>query len=130
MTVYSSHGMLALARFRGRYLLFTPIGQNALRRFMRDAFAHVQQLDTSWLGSQSTGELSRVFSRAVLVRTPLLQLVVFFLLLPQPSSSFASRILTGGAGASHCSCALRPRHARAQMALGPAGAGRRGRRRG
>ena len=48
-----------------RYLFFTPVGQNALRRFMRDAFEHVQALDASWLGAQSSGELSRVFARGV-----------------------------------------------------------------
>ena len=31
----------------GRYLLFTPVGQNALRRFVRDSFDHVQSLDVS-----------------------------------------------------------------------------------
>ena len=43
-----------------------PVGQGALRRFMRDAFAHMQLLDAGYLGSQSTGELSRVFARGVL----------------------------------------------------------------
>lgn len=61
----------------GRYLLFTPVGQNALRRFMRDAFEHVQSLDAGWLGSQSTGELSRVFSRGMRGLNSLLRLVVF-----------------------------------------------------
>ena len=61
----------------GRYLLFTPVGQNALRRFMRDAFAHLQALDAAWLGSQSTGELSRVFARGVRGMNALLRLVVF-----------------------------------------------------
>ena len=60
-----------------RYLLFTPVGQNALRRFMRDAFEHVQLLDTAWLGSQSTGELSRVFARGVRGMNSLLRLLVF-----------------------------------------------------
>ena len=61
----------------GRYLLFTPVGQNALRRFMRDAFAHLQALDAAWLGSQSTGELSRVFARGVRGMNALLRLLVF-----------------------------------------------------
>jgi len=61
----------------GRYLLFTPVGQNALRRFMRDAFEHVQNLDAGWLGSQSTGELSRVFARGVRGMNSLLRLLVF-----------------------------------------------------
>ena len=60
-----------------RYLLFTPVGQNALRRFMCDAFDHVQMLDAGWLGSQSTGELSRVFARGVRGMNALLRLVVF-----------------------------------------------------
>ncbi len=61
----------------GRYLLFTPVGQNALRRFMRDAFEHVQRLDAGWLGSQSTGELSRVFARGMRGLNSLLRLIVF-----------------------------------------------------
>ena len=46
-----------------RYLLFTPVAQSALRRFMRDAFNHMQMLDAGYLGSQSTGGLSPAFSR-------------------------------------------------------------------
>ena len=61
----------------GRYLLFTPVGQNALRRFMSDAFEHVQSLDAAWLGAQSTGELSRVFARGVRGMNALLRLFVF-----------------------------------------------------
>ena len=61
----------------GRYLLFTPVGQNALRCFMRDAFEHVQALDAGWLASQSTGELSRVFARGVRGMNALLRLLVF-----------------------------------------------------
>ena len=60
-----------------RYLLFTPVGQNALRRFMRDAFEHMQLLDAAYLGSQSTGELSRVFARGVRGMNALLRLLVF-----------------------------------------------------
>ena len=60
-----------------RYLLFTPVGQNALRRFMHDAFEHLQQLDAGWLNSQSTGELSRVFTRGVRGMNALLRLIVF-----------------------------------------------------
>ena len=60
-----------------RYLTFTPVGQNALRRFMADAFAHVQSLDAAWLTQQSTGELSRVFSRGVRGMNTLLRLMVF-----------------------------------------------------
>ena len=59
-----------------RYLLFT-VGQNALRRFMRDAFEHMQLLDAAYLGSQSTGELSRVFARGVRGMNALLRLLVF-----------------------------------------------------
>ena len=61
----------------GRYLLFTPVGQNALRRFGRDAFEHVQMLDAGWLQSQSTGELSRVFARGMRGMNSLLRLLVF-----------------------------------------------------
>ncbi|EOD26186.1 putative ABC transporter [Emiliania huxleyi CCMP1516] len=61
----------------GRYLLFTPVGQSALRRFTADAFAHVQSLDAMWLGGQSTGELSRVFARGMRGMNALLRLVVF-----------------------------------------------------
>jgi hypothetical protein len=60
-----------------RYVLFTPVGQNALRRFMRDAFDHMQLLDAGYLGSQSTGELSRVFARGVRGMNSLLRLLVF-----------------------------------------------------
>ena len=60
-----------------RYVLFTPVGQSALRRFVRDAFEHVQLLDAGWLSSQSTGELSRVFARGVRGMNALLRLVVF-----------------------------------------------------
>ena len=62
---------------RARYLLFTPVGQNALRRFTADAFAHVQALDTKWFSSQSTGELSRVFARGMRGMNALLRLLVF-----------------------------------------------------
>jgi len=61
----------------GRYVLFTPVGQNALRRFMCDAFEHVQNLDAGWLGSQSTGELSRIFARGTRGLNSLLRLIVF-----------------------------------------------------
>jgi len=61
----------------GRYLLFTPVGQNALRRFMRDAFAHVQSLDTQLLASQSTGKLSRVFARGMRGMNAILRLLLF-----------------------------------------------------
>jgi len=61
----------------GRYLLFTPVGQSALRRFMRDSFAHVQSLDSMWLSSQSTGELSRVFARGMRGMNALLRLLLF-----------------------------------------------------
>jgi len=44
---------------------------------MRDAFEHVQNLDAGWLGSQSTGELSRVFARGVRGMNSLLRLLVF-----------------------------------------------------
>lgn len=60
-----------------RYLTFTPVGQAALRRFMRDAFEHVQMLDAGWLSAQSTGELSRIFARGVRAMNTLLRLVVF-----------------------------------------------------
>ena len=60
-----------------RYLTFTPVGQNALRRFMADAFAHVQSLDAAWLTQQSTGELSRVFARGVRGMSALLRLLLF-----------------------------------------------------
>ena len=63
-----------------RYLTFTPVGQNALRRFMADAFAHVQSLDAAWLTQQSTGELSRVFARGVRGMSALLRLLLFNLL--------------------------------------------------
>ena len=63
-----------------RYLTFTPVGQNALRRFMADAFAHVQSLDAAWLTQQSTGELSRVFARGVRGMNALLRLLLFNLL--------------------------------------------------
>ena len=63
-----------------RYLTFTPVGQNALRRFMADAFAHVQALDAAWLTQQSTGELSRVFARGVRGMSALLRLLLFNLL--------------------------------------------------
>jgi len=61
----------------GRYLVFTPVGQSALRRFVRDAFGHVQSLDAGWLSGQSTGELSRVFARGVRGMNALLRLLVF-----------------------------------------------------
>ncbi|KAL1499436.1 hypothetical protein AB1Y20_011641 [Prymnesium parvum] len=61
----------------GRYLVFSPVGQNALRRFVRDAFDHVQTLDSGWLSTQSTGQLSRVFARGVRGMNALLRLLVF-----------------------------------------------------
>jgi len=59
----------------GRYLLFAPVGQNALRRFTADAFAHVQGMDVLWLQRQSTAELSRVFARGMRGTNALLRLV-------------------------------------------------------
>ena len=61
----------------GRYIAFTTVGQNALRRFMRDAFEHVQTLDAQYLSLQSTGELSRVFARGIRSMNALLRLLVF-----------------------------------------------------
>jgi len=61
----------------GSYFFFAPVGQNALRRFTADAFAHVQGLDALWLQRQSTGELSRVFARGTKGMNSLLLLVVF-----------------------------------------------------
>ena len=77
MLVYGFSRAMYTILQEARYLLFTPVAQNALRRFMRDAFAHVQTLDVGWLGSQSTGELSRVFARGVRGLNSLLRLLVF-----------------------------------------------------
>ena len=77
MLVYGLSRAVYTLLQEARYLLFTPVGQNALRRFMRDAFEHVQLLDAAWLGSQSTGELSRVFARGVRGMNALLRLVIF-----------------------------------------------------
>ena len=80
MLVYGmSRGVYTLLQ-ELRYLTFTPVGQNALRRFMADAFAHVQALDVAWLTQQSTGELSRVFARGVRGMNALLRLMLFNLL--------------------------------------------------
>lgn len=80
MLVYGmSRGVYTLLQ-ELRYLTFTPVGQNALRRFMADAFAHVQSLDAAWLTQQSTGELSRVFARGVRGMSALLRLLLFNLL--------------------------------------------------
>ncbi len=61
----------------GRYLLFAPVAQRALRRFVGDGFAHLQALDFGWLAGQSTGELSRVFARGVRGMNAILRLLVF-----------------------------------------------------
>ena len=60
-----------------RYMLFAPVAQNAQRRFMRDAFGHLQALDAAYFVSQSTGELSRVFARGVRGMELLLRLIIF-----------------------------------------------------
>lgn len=60
-----------------RYALFAPVQQHAVRRFMRDAFEHMLLLDAGYISAQSTGELSRVFSRGVRGMNSLLRLLVF-----------------------------------------------------
>lgn len=77
MVTYGLSRALYTLLQEARYLLFTPVGQNSLRRFMRDAFEHVQSLDAAWLSQQSTGELSRVFARGVRGMNALLRLLVF-----------------------------------------------------
>jgi ABC-type transport system involved in Fe-S cluster assembly fused permease/ATPase subunit len=77
MVAYAFSRVVYTGLQEGRYLLFASVGQRALRCFMREAFEHVQNLDAAWLSSQSTGELSRVFSRGVRGMNALLRLVVF-----------------------------------------------------
>ena len=77
MLLYAfSRAMYTLLQ-EARYTLFTPVGQNALRRFMRDAFNHMLLLDAGYLTSQSSGELSRVFARGVRGMQNLFNLLVF-----------------------------------------------------
>jgi ATP-binding cassette, subfamily B, heavy metal transporter len=91
MLVYSFSRAIYTLLQEGRYLMFTPVGQSALRRFIRDAFEHVQQLDAGWLGSQSTGELSRIFARGVRGMNTLLRLLVFNVL---PTTLEAALVVT------------------------------------
>jgi len=60
MAIYGLSRSLYTVLQECRYLLFTPVGQSALRRFVADAFDHVQSLDALWLSRQSTGELPPV----------------------------------------------------------------------
>ena len=57
---------------------------------MSDAFEHMLSLDAGYLGSQSTGELSRVFSRGVRGMNNLLRLLVFNVL---PTALEASLVI-------------------------------------
>ena len=103
MVTYGLSRALYTLLQEARYLLFTPVGQNSLRRFMRDAFEHVQSLDAAWLSQQSTGELSRVFARGAghertlrllvfnVVPTALEAVLVVTLLGRRYGASFSSR---------------------------------------
>jgi ABC-type multidrug transport system fused ATPase/permease subunit len=90
----------------GRYLVFTPVGQNALRRFMRDAYAHVQSLDVEQLASYSTGALSRVFARGMRAYAALLRLLVFNVAPTALEAGLALALLHRRYGAAFSSVAL------------------------
>ena len=93
MFVYGLSRAIYTLLQEGRYVLFTPVGQSALRCFMHDAFAHVQSLETLWLGTQSTGKLSRVFARGMRGMNTLLRLLIFNVLPTALEASLAIAIL-------------------------------------